>query len=368
MPNPGQLVSYIAPAAPATRRISTGNEAFLRPEIGFTPNWYHLELGIDFGKRWHTEPAYRRDTILLMKNELKLRFPETAIGQLRQTDSTLDILTGTFGTCTIAGIYHIPIRYAKDNWPVCEKYYLSDKEVDYLLPPDLEQNTFFQQLMRQVDWIAEQEGMIVGFINWQGVLNNAHRLRGEQLFFDIFEYPKRARHLFECVFRTMVETAQRLYQRQKNSGHIVNFFTVSNCLVNMISAEVYKTFLFPLDKQFAKIFGCLGIHNCAWNANPYLDAYSKISPLGYIDMGIESDLKKARRLFPHTRRAIMYTPMDLLKKAIPQIRSDLEKIARDYGPCDIVAADIEYGTDDSKIIEFLQLCQDIGESFQIQKS
>ena len=116
MPHPCQLSSYIAPAAPATRRLSTGNEAFLRPEIGFTPNWYHLQLGIDFGKRWHTEPEYRRDTILVMKNELKRRFPESEIGELRQTDSALDILTGTFGACTIAGIYRMPILYAQDNW------------------------------------------------------------------------------------------------------------------------------------------------------------------------------------------------------------------------------------------------------------
>jgi hypothetical protein len=29
-----------------------------------------------------------------------------------------------------------------------------------------------------VDWIAAHEGKVVGFMNWQGVLNNAQRLRG----------------------------------------------------------------------------------------------------------------------------------------------------------------------------------------------
>ena len=44
-----QLISYIAPRASATRQPATGNEAFLRPEIGFTAKWYHDVLGIDFG-------------------------------------------------------------------------------------------------------------------------------------------------------------------------------------------------------------------------------------------------------------------------------------------------------------------------------
>ena len=65
-----QLVSYIAPAAPAARRQAQGDEPFLRPEIGFTPNWYRTALGIDFSQQWHTDPAYRRETILAMRGHL----------------------------------------------------------------------------------------------------------------------------------------------------------------------------------------------------------------------------------------------------------------------------------------------------------
>ena len=39
-PNMKQLISYIAPGAPATRRPETAELPFLRPEIGFTPRWY----------------------------------------------------------------------------------------------------------------------------------------------------------------------------------------------------------------------------------------------------------------------------------------------------------------------------------------
>ena len=65
-----QLISYIAPGAPATRRPATGDEPFVRPEIGFTPRWYRQILGIDFSEQWHTDPAYRKETIRRMKEEL----------------------------------------------------------------------------------------------------------------------------------------------------------------------------------------------------------------------------------------------------------------------------------------------------------
>jgi len=63
----------------------------------------------------------------------------------------------------------------------------------------------------------------------------------------------------------------------------------------------------------AEAFGCLGVHNCAWNANPYMEHYAALPSVAYVDMGIKSDLKRARETFPASRRAIMYTPMDAFR-------------------------------------------------------
>ena len=74
---PEQLISYIAPAAPATRRPATGKEPFVRVEAGFTPNWYRKKCNIDFGEKWHNDPAYRKQTVMAMRKELDERFPCT---------------------------------------------------------------------------------------------------------------------------------------------------------------------------------------------------------------------------------------------------------------------------------------------------
>ena len=64
-----QLISYIAPAEQSMPR--------LRPEVGFTPRWHRAELGIDFGRRWHTDPGYRRETVVAMRELMRRRFPGT---------------------------------------------------------------------------------------------------------------------------------------------------------------------------------------------------------------------------------------------------------------------------------------------------
>jgi uroporphyrinogen-III decarboxylase len=349
-----KLASYISPAAPATRCYADENGPFLRPEIGFTPNWFFQNLGINFEKQWHTDPAYRRKTLLLMRAELKNRFPDSAIGHPLQP---LDLLTGTFGACTIGAIYGLPINYAKNNWPICSQDYMSTEEIENLQPPNLDTNDFFNNVLNQLKEILKLEGKVEGFINWQGVLNNAHRLRGEALFLDLIDSPERAKHLFNCVTETMIEGAKRLYKFQSETGVNINFFTVSNCLVNMLSPSQYEKYLLPLDIKIAQEFKCIGIHNCAWSADPYLDLYAKVPNVSYIDMGILSDLPKAKKIFPNARRAIMYTPMDLLNKSRKDIKSDLDHIAKTYAPCDIVLADIEAGTLDEKILYFKNMCE-----------
>lgn len=355
-----QLISYIAPSAPATRRPAKGNESPVRVEIGFTPNWYRSKLEIDFSEKWHNDAKYRKETIIAMRDELDRRYPGRKVGVL--LDNTLDLLTGIYGACTVAAIYGIPIIYSKNNWPNCAHKPLSDIEMTSLIPPDLDSNPFFQNLIKQVDWIEEDQGNILGFINWQGVLNNAHRMRGEDLFIDMYINPESVLHLMDCVCTTMIDAAKRLHKRQKMSDVEYQFFTVSNCLVNMISPEQYRDFVMPFDLKISRAFGSLGIHNCAWNADPYIEYYAQIPNLGYIDMGIKSDLAKSKSLFPEARRSIMYTPMDLNSKNFGEIKEDIYRISRLYAPCDIVVADIEEGTPDEKIIQFLRIIDEINSS------
>jgi hypothetical protein len=350
-----QLVSYIAPGAPATRRPADGNEPFLRPEIGFTPAWYRQHLDINFGEHFHTDPAYRRECIVKMRAELKRRFPGTRIGGIDRPDAPLDLLTGTYGACTVAAIYDVPIVYAENNWPNCAHAYLRDEQLARLEPPDLDRNPHFAQLMAQVEWIAAREGRVEGFINWQGVLNNAQRLRGQQLLMDMLEEPAKAQHLFACVSETMIQGIRRLHERQRASGVDMRFVTVSNCLVNMVSPKVYRDLLLPFDQKLAAVYGSIGIHNCAWSATPYLEAYAQVPGVGYIDMGIKSDLARAKALFPTARRAVMYTPMDAANRTLPAIEADFARMAREYAPCDVVIADLEAGTSDARIVELVEL-------------
>lgn len=355
---PGQLRSYIAPACPATRTPCDGSEPDLRIEYGFTPKWYRERCRIDFSEPWHLDPLYRRETVVAMRRELNRSFPVLQLGgpNPEETPATLD---GVHGALTIAMLFGVEVDYYPDNWPAARHTYLSDAEAAALNVPELTSCPVFTQLLQQADSIERAYGRVAGYINWQGVLNNAFRLRGDQIFLDLMMDPELARHVLDVVTETMIAGMRFLYARQRETGFLVQHATVSNCVVNMVSPELYREFLLPCDMRIAEAFPEFGIHNCAWNVDAYIADYARIEKLGYVDMGLDSDLVRARALCPNARRALMYKPTDLAAKSLASIKADLARVYRELGPCDIVMADIEYGTPDDRVLALDRIAKEV---------
>ena len=127
----------------------------------------------------------------------------------------------------------------------------------------------------------------------------------------------------------------------------------------MISPDDYTKHLLPFDQKLRSEFESFGIHNCAWVVDPYLDAYSRIPGLGYIDMGVTSNLAKAKQLFPNARRTVLYTAMDLVNKNEEEIHQDFEKIAQEIAPCDIGLPNVDLHVPDERVTFVMDLCDQL---------
>jgi hypothetical protein len=361
-----QLIYYIALSAPPTRREATGREPFLRPEVGFNPSWFHEVCEVDFSEKWHHDPEYRMAAHARMRAEVRKRFPGRDIGGVGH-DAPPDLLTGLFAGAVVAALYGQSIRYFPDKWPAAHSSPLQDQEAASLGPPDFSVNRFFQGILDQMEKIERLTGTIRGFLNWQGVLNTAFRLRGQQIFIDMIEDPGLAGHVFACVAETMTEGMRLVYERQRRSGVDHNFASISNCVVNMISPGLYREQLLTFDCRIRSRFPLFGIHNCAWKVDPYLDAYREIPRLAYLDMGLDSDLLRVRKLFPEARRNVLITSMYLSHRSEQEIREDFERIARDLGPCDVGLPDIEWDVPDDRVRFVMDLCDELSDRYARQE-
>jgi hypothetical protein len=129
--------------------------------------------------------------------------------------------------------------------------------------------------------------------------------------------------------------------------------------MNMISPETYLHFVLPYDRRVAGSFAYFGIHTCNWDVTPYIGVLGQLPNLGYLDMGITSDLRRVRDAFPETRRAVLYSPVKLQEASLDEIRADMQRVYHDLAPCDVVMADIQASTPDERVNDLLSICQDL---------
>jgi len=184
-----QLKYYIALGAPPIRTPATGEEPFMRPEVGFNPSWFHKYCNIDFSEKWHTDVVLRYRSHEKMRTEIKKRFPSYNIGESLE-GKPYDLVTGIFGIGIIDSIFGRQLQYFEDKWPVPVGENLKDEDVLSLEIPDLSNNRFFMNLLEQIDKIYKYSGSVRGFLNWQGNLNTAFRFRGESIFLDLINQNK----------------------------------------------------------------------------------------------------------------------------------------------------------------------------------
>jgi hypothetical protein len=358
-----QLKYYIVLGAPPIRDLADGKEPFMRPEVGFNPSWFYKYCDIDFSEKWHTDTGYRMDAHEKMKAEIRKRFPGYNIGN-SQSDDPPDLLTGIFGIGIMDSIFNRPLRYFKDKWPVPVGEHMSDTEIEQLEIPDLHNNRFFQGVFEQIDEIFKLTGSAKGFLNWQGNLNTAFRFRGDSIFTDVMLKPGISEKLFEVISSTYINGVKLLHEKQREFDIDYRFATIANCTVNMVGPDVYESSLLKYDQKIAEHFECVGVHNCAWTVTPYLDHYSRVPRVAYIDMGIDSDLAKARELFPGARRNCLYTSWDLMNKTREELRSDFENISENLAPCDVGMPDIEADMPDDKIMYAMDLCAEFSQNYK----
>ncbi len=352
-----QLRSHIPIGAPARREAADGTESDMRVSLGFEPAWFHRRCGVDFVEQWHTDPYYRHDSLVKMKRELCNAFPSVTYWNPDYKDD-LWTLSGCFGAYVIPWLCGCSLWYAPDRWPVIAaggRFSTQDMEeftVDAVLS-----STRLEALFRQMDVIESESGKIHGYLNWQGVLNNALHLRGLTIFTDMVDEPALVHKFLSAICEVMITLAQIIQKRQRQSGFYVNHFCVSNCTVNMISPKYYRDFILPYDRRIAESFERFGVHTCNWDVTPYLRELRQLPNVGYLDMGMTSDMRRVRSLFPEARRAVLYSPVKLQEASIDEIRRDMTRIYEELSPCDVVMADIQATTPDSRVNELLDICR-----------
>lgn len=346
------IYPYIPFAGALVWNRSQATEAPVKVHASFTPEWFVARMDLDMGEKWHRDAVFRRESFVKMAKALNAEFPTLRLGG---EPSAIKGGISQIGSCApMAALFGQGIIYSSDGWPENRRVLLGDTEADALRVPQFESSGFFRDLMNQMDIIQTEWGEIEGELNYQGVLNTAFRLRGEQIFIDMVSAPDRAHHVLGIVCETTMRFADAVYARQAKSGVVKDYFVTSNCVVNMISEGFYREFVMPYDRKLSDHYANFGIHNCGWKVDAYAKAYSEIRPLGYLDFGIQSDFRLLKRLFPHAVLTVILNPGEAIGRSAKDVRRMLTELRDSLGQCRIDLSALDSRTPSQEVTEFFE--------------
>lgn len=266
--------------------------------VGFYPDWFYENYGISFGEAYYFDPETRVETRMEIDRRLYERFGDVGLGDPDPKPKPLI----TFGMVMLPAVFGCEIVYKDAALPWAMPLNLSEDEVMALEVPDIFNTYPMTEMIRQINYLKEKYGTVVGDINTTGVQNLALKIRGDQLYFDFFENPDLCHHLLDICTQCVIQLFQFNHETTGTGAVDVTpmcdptLYVIPNCTAEQISNATYEKFILPYDNRVADACHPLGIHHCG-SINEVLPGYAKVHHLKFVEIGFGSDVKRAREVF-----------------------------------------------------------------------
>jgi methanogenic corrinoid protein MtbC1/uroporphyrinogen-III decarboxylase len=346
----------------------TGNNQHIRLGVGFYPDWFYKHYGISFDRKYYFDPETRVEARMEIDRRLHERFGDVGLGEPNPKPRPMI----TFGMVMLPAVFGCEVIFKEDALPWAMPLNLSADEVMKLEVPDIFHSAPMTEMIRQIDYLKEKYGKVVGDINTTGVQNLALKIRGDQLYVDYFENPELCHHLLKICAECVTELFQFIYKITGTGALDVTpmcdprLFVLPNCTMEQISLSTYEKFVLKYDNQVADACHPVGIHHCG-SVNEVLEGYAKVRHLQFLEIGFGSDVKRTRELLgPQVAVNARINPV-LMKNGTPEeIAAEVRRLI-DQGPplqnFSIDTVGLTYGTPDENVKTALRTAVEYGKIF-----
>jgi methanogenic corrinoid protein MtbC1/uroporphyrinogen-III decarboxylase len=333
--------------------------------VGFYPDWFNKHYGISFGREYYFDPEVRIETRMEIEKRLYERFGDVGLGNPDPEPKPLI----TFGMVMLPAIFGCEIIFKDAALPWAMPRNLSADEVMKLDVPDIFNSYPMAEMIKQIEYLKDKYGEVVGDINTTGVQNLALKIRGDQLYFDFYENPELCHHLFKICTESIIQLF-KFNHKTTGTGAIdvtpmcdPKLYVFPNCTAEQISLETYESHILEYDNQVADACHPVGIHHCG-SVDEVLDGYAKIHHLEFIEIGFGSDVKRTRDVCgPDVAVNARISPV-LMKNGTPEeIAAEVRQLIDQGAPLENFSIDtvgLTYGTPDENVRTALKTAAEYG--------
>ncbi|MCD6323105.1 MAG: hypothetical protein J7L77_08785 [Clostridiales bacterium] len=340
-------------------------------EVVFTPNWWHKNLGIKFDRSFFFDSKRRIEEELKMRNYLYERFHLGEIGDAEKKERPVAGPVHLTAGFIIPQMFGCQVNFHDSEPPDVIPLNLNDEDILKLQKPDILNTYPMNELIKMMDELEDQYGYVEGDFDWNGVLNHALDIRGQQVLIDMYEESPILKHLFNVIYETMIDFTKYIISRtgttsiavnrqMRNFSPSVNLH--SNCSVTMISNEMYEKYLLEYDIKLSKELPPYGIHHCGNNMEVVAPGYKKVENAVLFDVGAGSDIVACRNHLPDAFFNLRLDPVKLLTYSKEEVRKDIINMVNASGDIEksgICCINIDSGTKDENILEIYKTVQEL---------
>jgi hypothetical protein len=275
-------------------------------DIVLHPSWWHRHEGIAFDEDFFYHPARRVEAERRMERALYERWGRFGLGEGHDKD------------LPVIGPLHLACGGLNSEMLGCRVLYSEDAPPQ-VVPADLDAprispeaafaSPAYRRYQRLLDALKTRYGYLCGDIGWNGVLNTALDLRGQDFFLDVVDQPEQAARFVADIAAVVDRFSRDMRQAtgstsisvNRNVRHIAQPVHLhSECSHVMIAVELYERFLMDIDVQWNRRYRPYGIHYCGHDPHRYAEAFARLPQLDFLDVGWGGDVARLRRHLPHT--------------------------------------------------------------------
>jgi len=306
----------------------------LPADIVLHPSWWHRHEGITFDEDFFYHPSRRVEVERKMEMALYERWGRFGLGEDHNKDlpilGPVHLAAGSLNSAMLG----CRVDYSEAAPPLVVPRYLDRPQIS---PEEAFHSAAYRRFERLRDGLLEKYGYVLGDIGWNGVLNTALDLRGQDFFLDLVDQPGEAARFVADIATVCDRFSRGIYSLtgstsisvNRNVRHIARPVHLhSECSHVMISVAVYERFLSGVDAAWGRAYRPYGIHYCGHDPHRYAVAFARLPHLDFLDVGWGGDVAALRRHLPRTFLNIRLSPVEIIKQTPDEIRTTIRELVR----------------------------------------
>jgi len=126
-----------------------------------------------------------------------------------------------------------------------------------------------------------------------GVLTSAQKLYGEAIFLDMMAAPQKCTDILRWIADAYIVLCRHFAQA---AGLTITDVHIGECSACMVSPALIREFVAPVTSAIGQALGPVRLHSCGRSTH-LLESFARIEHLHSLDLGGETSLAEARRIF-----------------------------------------------------------------------